>query len=121
VLVSEAPQTAKDQRTSVFPRLSLGNRAQAAEFYEAAFGAPVLFRHDDPEGADSLSVGQSDFWLADESPEHFNFSPETLGGGISRMVVTTEDPDAFCEQAVRAGRFFSPSAIGPTVGAWGES
>lgn len=82
MLVSEAPQTAKDQRTSVFPRLSLGNRAQAVEFYEAAFGAhgTIPTRRPGGSGLAQLSVGQSDFRLADESPEHFNFSPETLGG-----------------------------------------
>jgi uncharacterized glyoxalase superfamily protein PhnB len=40
---------------------------------------------------------------ADESPAHFNFSPETLGGGTSRMIVIVDDPDAACEQAVAAG------------------
>ena len=26
-----------------------------------------------------LGVGEGKFWVADESPEHKNFSPETLG------------------------------------------
>src|SRR5215469_9764258 len=72
------------------------NGARAVEFYKAAFGAQVLFRHDDPKAGvvARLSLGESDFWLADESPEHFNFGPETLGGGTSIMVVIVEDPDA---------------------------
>ena len=80
--MSETPQTAKDRGTSVAPMLSVRNGARAVEFYKAAFGAQVLFRHDDPNGGvvARLSLGKSDFWLADESPEHFNFSPETLGG-----------------------------------------
>jgi PhnB protein len=103
--VSETPKTAKDRGTSVAPMLSVRNGARAVEFYKAAFGAEVLFRHDDPNGGvlARLSLGKSDFWLADESPEHFNFSPETLGGGTSRMVVIVEDPDAVSEQAVAAG------------------
>ena len=90
---------------SVAPMLSVRNGAKAVEFYKVAFGAQELFRHDDPNGAvvAQLSVGQSDFWLADESPEHFNFSPETLGGGTSRMVLIVEDPDTTFKQAVAAG------------------
>ena len=50
-----------------------------------------------------LSVGGAEFWLADESPEHFNFSPESLGGGSVRILMTVEDPDAAFERAVTAG------------------
>ena len=32
-----------------------------------------------------LSVGDSWFWVADESPAHANFSPPSLGGGTVRM------------------------------------
>ena len=90
---------------SVAPMLSVRNGAKAVEFYKVAFGAQELFRHHDPNGAvvAQLSVGQSDFWLADESPEHFNFSPETLGGGTSRMVLIVEDPHTTFKQAVAAG------------------
>ena len=85
--------------------LSVHNGARAVEFYQVAFGAQVLFRHDDSKAGvvARLSLGKCDFWLADESPEHFNFSPETLGGGTSRMVVIVEDPDAVSEKAVAAG------------------
>jgi PhnB protein len=48
-------------------------------------------------------VGTGEFWLADESPEHENFSPETVGGGTVRMVMTVEDPDAVFARAVAAG------------------
>jgi len=41
--------------------------------------------------------------VADESPEHLNFSPETLGGGTVRMVVIVDDPDALFERALAAG------------------
>jgi PhnB protein len=103
--MSETPQTAKGRGTSVAPMLSVHNGARAVEFYQAAFGAQVLFRHDDSKAGvvARLSLGKSDFWLADESPEHFNFSPETLGGGTSRMVVIVEDPDAVSEKTIAAG------------------
>jgi PhnB protein len=50
-----------------------------------------------------LSVAGAEFWVADESPEHFNFSPESPGGGTVRMVMIVGDPDAAFDRAVRAG------------------
>lgn len=85
--------------------LSVRNGARALEFYKAAFGAGELFRIDGEGGAvvARLSVGTAEFWVADESPEHQNFSPETLNGGTVRMVMTVEDPDAAFDRAVAAG------------------
>lgn len=98
-------QSAKDQRTAIAPMLSVRNGVRAIEFYKAAFGAGELFRVDDQSGAvvARLSVGEAEFWLADESPEHWNFSPESLGGGSVRMVMIVNDPDAAVERAVTAG------------------
>ena len=91
--------------TSIAPMLSVRRGAQAIEFYKAAFGAGELFRLDSDSGAvvARLSVGAAEFWVADESPEHFNFSPESLGGGSVRMVMIVDDPDAAFERAVAAG------------------
>jgi len=50
-----------------------------------------------------MSVDGAEFWLADESPEHHNFSPETLRGSTTRLILTTEDPDAAFARAVAAG------------------
>jgi len=93
------------RKTSIAPMLSVRNGAKAIEFYKAAFGAGELFRIDDDSGAvvARLSVGESEFWVADESPQHGNFSPESLGGGSVRMVMVAEDPDAAFERAVAAG------------------
>ena len=52
--MSETPKTAKEQETSVAPMLSVRNGARAVEFYKAAFGAQVLFRHDDSKAGWSL-------------------------------------------------------------------
>lgn len=91
--------------TSLSPLLSVRNGAKAIEFYKAAFGATELFRIQDDKGevVAKLSVGKSDFWLADESPEHKNFSPETLNGSTVRMVLVVADPDAVFKQALAAG------------------
>jgi PhnB protein len=50
-----------------------------------------------------LSIGDCDFWLADESPEHQNFSPESLGGSTVRMVLVVDDPDGVFNQAIATG------------------
>ena len=85
--------------------LSVRNGARAIEFYKAAFGAGELFRIDDESGSvvARLSADGAEFWVADESPAHQNFSPESLGGGTVRMVMIVEDPDAAFERAVTAG------------------
>jgi len=90
---------------SVAPMLSVRNGARAVEFYKAAFGASEVFRIDAPDGAvvARLAVAGAEFWVADESPEHFNFSPESLGGGTVRMVFTVPDPDAMFAKAIAAG------------------
>jgi PhnB protein len=94
-----------EQKTSVAPMLSVRNGARAVEFYKSAFGARELFKVEDPTGAvvAQLAVGESEFWVADESPESLNFSPESLGGATVRMVLVADDPDAVFARAVAAG------------------
>lgn len=91
--------------TTLAPFLSVRNGTVAIEFYKAAFGANEIFHHQDDSGSvvSKLSVDGAEFWLADESPEHQNFSPETLNGGTVRMILSTEDPDAAFERAVASG------------------
>lgn len=90
---------------TIAPLLSVRKGAQAIDFYQQAFGANVSFRVDADDGAvvASLSIGDAVFWLADESPENLNFSPESLGGGSVRLIMTVDDPDAAFERAVNAG------------------
>jgi PhnB protein len=103
--MSEESRSTKDHKTAIAPMLSVRNGARAIEFYKAAFGASELFRIDDDKGAvvARLSVEEAEFWLADESPQHLNFSPETLGGGSVRMLMIAKDPDAAFERALLAG------------------
>ena len=98
-----APHVAS--KTSIEPMLSVRRGAQAVEFYQAAFGASVLYRIDGDGGSvvAQLSVAGAKFWVADESPEHKNFSPETLGGSTVRIVMVVEDPDAVFHHAVAVG------------------
>jgi PhnB protein len=97
-----------DERTSVptaiAPWLTVGNSAEAVEFYKAAFGAQEVLRLGPPESVIArLSVNGAEFWVGDESPEHFNFSPESLGGSSVRIIFTVADPDAVFARAINAG------------------
>ncbi len=97
--------TATSITYSIAPMLSVRNGARAVEFYKSAFGATEVFRIEAPDGAvvARLSVEGAEFWLSDESPEHGNFSPESLGGGTVRMILTVPDPDAMFARALAAG------------------
>src|SRR6266487_5256255 len=90
---------------SIAPMLSVRNGARAVEFYKAAFGAIEVYRVEAPDGAvvSRLSVDGAEFWVSDESPEHGNFSPESLGGGSVRMILTVPDPDAMFATSIAAG------------------
>lgn len=85
--------------------LSVRRGAEAVEFYKSAFGAEVLYRIDAPDGevVARLSADGAEFWVADESPENKNFSPESLGGGTVRMVLIAQEPDHAFAKAVAAG------------------
>lgn len=90
---------------SVAPLLAVRDGASAVEFYRSAFGAIELYRVEDPGGSvvSRLSVDGAEFWLSDESPEHGNFSPVSLGGATARMILTVPDPDATFVNALKAG------------------
>jgi len=90
---------------SVAPMLSVRNGARAVEFYKSAFGATEVFKIESPDGAvvARLAVEGAEFWVSDESPEHANYSPESLGGGTVRMILTVPDPDAVFARALAAG------------------
>src|SRR5262245_33735256 len=89
-------------RASITATLSVRNWARAIDFYKSALGATELYRVEGG-GVAQLSVSGADFWVAEESPQNLNFSPESLGGCSVRMLLIVEDPAAVCRQAVAAG------------------
>ena len=91
--------------TSLTFLINVRRGAEAIDFYTRAFGATILTRLDSPDGSvvAKLSIGSSNFWLADESAEHQNLSPESLGGSTHRMVLITDDPHTAFERAIAAG------------------
>lgn len=96
------PKASQGFRTVVTATLSVRDWSRAMDFYRTAFGAVELYRVDGG-GVGQLAVNGAEFWVAEESPEHLNFSPESLGGCSVRMLLLVEDPHATQAQAVHAG------------------
>ena len=92
---------------NVQAQLSVRNGRAAVDFYKAGFGAVEVYRFggtdDLEEVVAQLAVGDSLFWVEDESPPHGNFSPETVGGATVRMLLIVDAPESVLQQAVAAG------------------
>ena len=91
-----------DFRVRITATLSVRNWAQAVDFYKSAFGATELYCVPGG-GVAQLAVSGADFWVAEESPLHLNFAPESLGGCSVRMLLIVQDPASVCERAVAMG------------------
>jgi hypothetical protein len=73
--------------TTIAPWLSVRNAARAVEFYKSAFGGTEAFRMEEGGSVVArLSVEGAEFWVGDESPEHANFSPQSLNGSSVRII-----------------------------------
>jgi PhnB protein len=92
---------------TVAPQLSVRRGREAVAFYIDAFGAVEVYRvggtDSHPDVVSQLRIGEATFWVSDESPEHGNSSPETVGGCTVRMLLVVDDPDAAVARAVAAG------------------
>ena len=94
----------EDTDRSSAPWLFVRDSLKAVQFYKDAFGAIEAYRHEGRGGVVArLSIGGSEFWVSDESPEHGNFSPETLSATSFRMLITDPDPDGSFARATSAG------------------
>jgi PhnB protein len=92
---------------SILPQLSVRGGLAAMDFYRAAFGAEVVYQvggtADNQSVVAEMSIEGASFWVADESPAHGNFSPESVGGSTTRMLLIVDDPQAAIDRAVAAG------------------
>ena len=88
--------------TIITATLSVRDWPRAIEFYKSAFGAIELHRVPGG-GVAQLAVGGAEFWVAEESPQHQNFSPQSLGGCSVRMLLIVQDPREVVRKAVTAG------------------
>ena len=92
---------------TVSAQLAVRRGREAVDFYKSAFGAVEVHRvggtdEHEPVVA-QLAVGDASFWVADESPEHEAFSPETLGGGTVKLLLVVDEPQAVIDRAVGLG------------------
>jgi len=92
-------------KTSIKPVLSVSDGKAAVQFYQQAFGALELMRVTSPDDelVAELSIDDAAFFVADESPAHGNFSPESAHGNTVRMALTVIDPDTVFARALAAG------------------
>ncbi len=98
---------AEHDNVSIAPQLTVRRGRDAVEFYKAAFGATEVYRvggtDTQPGVVAQLAVGGASFWVSDESPEHGNFSPESVDGATARMLLVVDDPDSMVARAIGAG------------------
>ncbi|HEX3087979.1 MAG TPA: VOC family protein [Ilumatobacteraceae bacterium] len=99
--------TSAVRQPNVQAQLSVRNGRAAVDFYKAAFGAVEVYRFGGTDELEEvvaqLSVGGSMFWVEDESPPHGNFSPATVGGATTRMLLIVDSPASVVQRAVAAG------------------
>jgi PhnB protein len=88
--------------TNIAPWLSVSNATSAVAYYKVAFSAIELYRLEDDDGkiaVAQLSIKGADFWIQDDPDS----SPESVGRGSVRMILTVKDPDSIFDQALAAG------------------
>jgi PhnB protein len=95
------------REVEVVAQLSVRRGVEAVEFYTSALGATEVYRVGGDEGnpavVSQLMIGGATFWVADESPPHENFSPESVGGGTVKLLLVVDDPAAAVDRATAAG------------------
>ena len=88
---------------TITPHLVVRGAAQAADWYQQAFGAQVGARIPVPGGKFiqiEVRLGDATVMLADEFPDLGVLSPLTLGGTYGALDIATEDADALWDRAV---------------------
>ena len=106
---------------SITAGLTVKNARKAIDFYKTAFGATELGTMMAPDGQTvihaELKIGDSKFYLGEESREMEAVSPQTLNGSPVSLNIYTEDCDALFKRAVSAG---ATTKMPPTDMFWGD-
>jgi PhnB protein len=91
----------------ISPQLSVRRGREAVEYYKSALGAEEIYRvagtDEHPAVVSQLRIGEATFWVSDESPPTQHFSPESLGGTTTRILLVVDDPAAVVAGAVGLG------------------
>ncbi|MBS4200008.1 VOC family protein [Bacillus sp. FJAT-49732] len=87
--------------TNIAPWLSVSNGAKAVDFYKKGFSAEEVYRLGEGDAViiSQLSVDGAMFWIQEDPSS----SPEALGKGSVRVILSVDNPDAVFEKAVSAG------------------
>ena len=94
--------------TSIQPELWVDRAAQAVAFYQAAFGATVLYQVGDSEDiVAQLAIGDAAFWVATAGSAGPRRNPNAIGGSTSRTLLVVDEPDAVVEAALHGYPRFS--------------
>ena len=92
---------------TITPGLVVRNVPQAIDFYKKALGAEERTRMNGPDGHTimhaELKIGDSIFFLSEESPERNIKSPQTLGGCTVTLNLYVPNVDELFKQAIAAG------------------
>jgi PhnB protein len=94
----------KPMKTQIAPMLAVSDGNAAIAFYQAAFGATLLW-HLDGGGhvVAGLAIDDAPFFLAHESPPHGTRSPVSAGFTTVRIELFVDDPIAVHRRALAAG------------------
>jgi PhnB protein len=90
--------------TQISPMLAVSDGNAAIKFYQAAFGAELLW-HLGGGGhvVAGLSIDGAQFFLASEAPDYGTRGPSSAGFTTVRIELFVDDPISMHDQAVAAG------------------
>jgi PhnB protein len=105
---------------SITPHLPIKGAAKAIAFYQKAFGAEVRSQSPGPGGGiihAELRIGDSSFYLADESPQSPAKAPTSVGASTVMLTLFVSDCDGIFKQAIAAG---GKELMAPADMFWGD-
>lgn len=89
--------------TQIAPMLAVNDGNAAIAFYQAAFGASLLWHLGDDHVVAGMEVAGAKFFLANESPSFGTKGPLLAGCTTVRIELFVDDPAAMQQRAVAAG------------------
>jgi uncharacterized glyoxalase superfamily protein PhnB len=90
-------------KTQISPMLAVSDGHAAIAFYQAAFGATLLWHLDGGPVVAGLAIDDAQFFLAHESPPHGTRSPASAGFTTVRIELFVDDPVGLHQRALAAG------------------
>jgi len=90
-------------KTQISPMLAVSDGNAAIAFYQAAFGATLLWHLDGGHVVAGLAIDDAPFFLAHESPPHGTRSPASAGFTTVRIELFVDDPVGVHQRALAAG------------------